>query len=205
MEWVAGHEGTALNFTGANNYVRVENSPELSPTKGITIAAWINPSWTGNSRILQKGQRDSQYRLLREWGNNFVFHLAGVTNGKLDGFSVPPIGEWTHVAATYDGSAMKVYYNGKVVGKLDANGALATTTEPLYIGTKHAEAPVDDELSGILDDIRIYNYALSEADIAAIYAGKELGRGKNWIPVLVIVVIAAVAAGLAIKKKKVTT
>jgi len=62
-----------------------------------------------------------------------------------------------------------------------------------------------DYFAGTIDDVRIYNYALSEADIAAIYAGKELGKGRNWIPVLVIVVIAAVAAGLAIRWKKATT
>jgi len=58
---------------------------------------------------------------------------------------------------------------------------------------------------GLIDDVRIYNYALSQAEVAAIYAGKEFGKGRNWIPVLVIVVIAAVAAGLAIRRKKATT
>jgi len=62
-----------------------------------------------------------------------------------------------------------------------------------------------DHFGGTIDDVRIYNYALSEANIAKIYAGKELGKGRNWIPVVVIVVIAAVAAGLAIRSKKTAT
>jgi len=59
-----------------------------------------------------------------------------------------------------------------------------------------------DHFGGTIDDVHIYNFALSQADIAKIFAGKELGKSGNWTPVLVIVVIALAAAGLAIYKIK---
>jgi hypothetical protein len=59
-----------------------------------------------------------------------------------------------------------------------------------------------DHFAGTIDDVRIYNYALSQAEIAKIYVGKELGEGGNRILILVVVVIAVAAAGLAIYKKK---
>ena len=206
VEWTDGHDGKALKFTGPYNYVLVEDSPELNPTYAITIVAWINPNWTGNNRILQKSIEgsDNQYRLLKEYGDNMVFHLPGVANDRLEFPGCPPAGEWTHLAAVYDGSKMIVYYNGEVAGEQDASGEMATSNGPLFIGTKHSEAPAGDEFNGILDDVRIYNYALSEADIAALYAGKELREGRNWIPIVVIVVIAVVVVGLAIRRKKVT-
>jgi hypothetical protein len=172
VEWTAdGKIGGALKFTGPYNYVQIQDSPSLDMTQEITIAAWINPSWTGNNRILQKssGGGDNQYRLLKEWGDNMVFHLPGLSPDRLEFVGLPPLGEWTHLAATYDGSSMKVYYNGVVVGEMEASGQLGTSDGTLCIGTKHETAPAGDEFNGMLDDVRIYNRALSVSEI------KQLG------------------------------
>ncbi|MEA3224943.1 MAG: LamG-like jellyroll fold domain-containing protein, partial [Planctomycetota bacterium] len=161
-----------MKFTGPYNYVSVPSSPELNPTGAITICVWINPSWTGNNRLLQKGRSDNQYRLIKEWGDNTKFHLSGV--GELFPQEVlPPLGEWTHLAATYDGSAMKLYFNGEIVAEMDASGDISTSDEPLIIGNKHETAPGGDEFNGILDDVRIYNRALSHSEI------KKLGGNSK--------------------------
>jgi hypothetical protein len=168
VEWVAeGHDGAALAFTGPYNYVLVPNAPSLNMTDAITIAAWINPSWTGNNRILQKssGGGDNQYRLLKEWGDNMVFHLPGVSPDRLEFPGCPPAGEWTHLVALYDGSRMAVYYNGILAGEQDSSGVIGVSDGPLFIGTKHQTAPAGDEFNGMLDDVRIYNRALSESEI----------------------------------------
>ncbi|MFB0553778.1 MAG: LamG-like jellyroll fold domain-containing protein [Phycisphaerae bacterium] len=166
VEWVDGYYGKALSFTGPYNYVLVQDSPSLNPTREITIAAWINPSWTGNNRILQKssGQGDNQYRLLKEWGDNLRLDLPGVGLLQVTG-NLPTFGEWTHLAATYDGSSMKIYYNAVVVGEMAASGDMSTSTGTLCIGTKHETAPAGDEFRGMLDDVRIYNRALSQSEI----------------------------------------
>jgi hypothetical protein len=172
VEWTTeGKVGGALKFTGPYNYVQIQDSPSLDMTNEITIAAWINPSWTGNNRILQKssGGGDNQYRLLKEWGDNMVFHLPGLSPDRLEFVGLPPLGEWTHLAATYDGSSMKVYYDGVVAGEMDASGQLGTSDGTLTIGTKHETAPAGDEFNGMLDDVRIYNRALSVSEI------KQLG------------------------------
>ncbi len=171
-EWTVGHLGGALAFpTTVNAYVEVPDSPELNPVETITITAWINPEWTGNNRIMQKGSSDNQFRLLRENGDNFVFHLAGLTNGRLEGFATPPDGEWTHVASTYDGSAMKVYYNAEVAGEQAASGQISTSGDSLFIGTKHATAPVGDGFGGKMDDVRLYNRAVAQEEIPGIMRG----------------------------------
>jgi len=98
-------------------------------TREITIAAWINPSWTGNNRILQKssGGGDNQYRLLKEWGDNMIFHLPGVSPDRLEFVGLPPLGEWTHLAAVYDRSRMIVYYNAEVAGEQNSSGDIGTS------------------------------------------------------------------------------
>ena len=167
VEWVDGHDGKALSFNGPYNYVLVQDSPSLDMTDAITIAAWINPNWTGNNRILQKssGGGDNQYRLLKEWGDNMVFHLPGLSPDRLEFPGLPPIGEWTHLAGVYDGSRMIVYYNGEIAGEQDSSGDLGTSDGTLTIGTKHETAPAGDEYHGMLDDIRIYNRGLSQSEI----------------------------------------
>jgi len=169
VEWTTdAHDGTALSFNGPYNYVLVQDSPSLNPTRQITIAAWIKPSWTGNNRILQKseGQGDNQYRLLKEWGDNTKFELPGVGTLFSENPGVlPPYGEWTHLAATYDGSTMKLYFDAVVVDEMDASGEMTTSTGTLCIGTKHETAPGGDEYHGIMDDVRIYNRALSQSEI----------------------------------------
>ncbi len=166
VEWVEGHDGSALSFNGPYNYVLVQDSPSLDMTDAITIAAWINPSWTGNNRILQKseGTGDNQYRLLKEWGDNLRFDVPGAGLLEVTG-NLPTYGEWTHLAATYDGSSIKIYYDAVVVGEMAASGDMATSTGTLCIGTKHETAPGGDEYHGIMDDVRIYNRALSQSEI----------------------------------------
>jgi hypothetical protein len=171
VEWTdAGKLGGAIKFTGPYNYVLVQDSPSLDPTRALSITAWINPSWTGNNRILQKssGGGDNQYRLLKEWGDNMVFHLPGLSPDRLEFVGLPPLGEWTHLAATYDGSSMKVYYNGAVKGQQASSGTMTTSNGTLCIGTKHVTAPAGDEYNGMLDDVRIYNRALSAGEIRVL-------------------------------------
>jgi hypothetical protein len=168
VAWAAGHEGPGLRFAGIDNYLRVENSPELNPTTALTLAVWINPTWSFHNRILQKEDGDNQYRLLKEHGDNMVFDLAGVTNGRLEHNVLPPTGEWTHLAATYDGSAMKLYYNAELVDSHAASGAINTSTKPLTIGSKHPGAPAGDEYRGLMDELRIYDCALNAREVQAL-------------------------------------
>jgi len=170
VKWTdAGKLGGAIKFTGPYNYVLVANNASLNPTRAITIAAWVNPSWTGNNRILQKSTEgsDNQYRLLKEGGNNIRFHIPPAANFEVTG-KIPPNGEWTHLAATYDGSMIRVYFNSLVVGETAWSGTMGTSDGPLFIGTKWSKAPAGDEFNGMMDDVRIYNRALSQSELAVL-------------------------------------
>ncbi|MFH1718232.1 MAG: LamG-like jellyroll fold domain-containing protein [Planctomycetota bacterium] len=170
VEWTAdGKIGGAMKFTGPYNYVLVQNNAKLNPTRQITIAAWVNPSWTGNNRILQKSTEgsDNQYRLLKEGGNNIRFHIPPAANFEVTG-NIPPNGEWTHLAATYDGSMIRVYFNAAVVGETAWSGTMQTSDGPLFIGTKWSKAPAGDEFNGMMDDVRIYDRALSVSELKVL-------------------------------------
>ena len=168
--WISpGKVGTSdLLFNAANfQSVSVPDSASLDPTTGLSITAWINcGNWSGNRRILQKGDGDNQYRLLAE-GGVFKFDLSGV--GTLT-TTLPPVNTWVHVAATWNGTAMAIYYNGVLKASVAASGTLATTSDALAIATKNGSGTAGDFFQGQLDDVRVYNRGLSAAEIAVVMA-----------------------------------
>ena len=178
--WVTGYIGGALRFDGIDDYVDVLNDPKLNPSSAITVVAWVKPSaWTGNNRILQKGVSDNQYRLLRE-NDVFKWHLASVVGGLSSVDTVPAVGEWHHVAGTYDGSKMRIYYDGSIVAETPASGQILATADRLYIGTKNDTAPSGDHFEGLIDDVRIYSYGLSQAEILSV-----AGLSGAYVPLTV--------------------
>ncbi len=157
----------ALAFNAASSqWVTAASSASLnSPLNAITIAAWIYPNdWSGNRRILQKGNSDNQYRLLAENGV-LKFHLSGVDQVTAP---LPPVAVWTHVAAVWDGGTMSLFINGAALTNRSAAGLINTTSDLLYIATKNSSAPSGDRFNGRLDDVRVYNRALNPVEVAAI-------------------------------------
>ena len=83
-EWKA-RERTAFRHCNLS-YVVVPSASTLNPTAAITIAAWVKAEdWDGNGRIVQKGDGDTQYRLLDE--GDLLFELDGVTGGHYGSFA----------------------------------------------------------------------------------------------------------------------
>ena len=168
--WIApGKVGaSALQFNAANEqFVSIFDSTSLDPTNGLTITAWINTSnWSGNRRIVQKGNGDNQYRLLAE-GGVFKFDLTGVNTLTT---TLPAVNTWVHVAGTWNGSTMAIYINGVLKASLAATGTNATTTDSLTIAAKNGSTTAGDYFLGSLDDVRIYNRGLSASEIAIVMA-----------------------------------
>jgi len=81
---------------------------------------------------------------------------------------------WYHLAATYDGNSLKAYKDGTLITSTPTpEGSSDAENETLKLGRHAQYADTTNYFGGILDDVRIYNYALSADDISAIHAGKE--------------------------------
>ena len=170
--WVLpGRIGSAaLAFDATNQqYVTVANAGSLNPSSAITLAAWVNAAdWGGNRRILQKGNSDNQYRFLAENGV-LKFHLNGVNTVTAP---LPPTNVWIYLAATWNGATMTIYTNGQIEVAQAAGGTITITTDPLTIGTKNGSTAMGDYFNGVLDEVRVYNRALSLPEInTAMHAG----------------------------------
>lgn len=170
--WVTGVTGQALSLDGTSQYAAVPDDASLDITGSITLAAWIRPKKQALQNIIKKAIIGSEngYELSLSTEGNVFFRFNQTTS--LDSFrlnstgSYPDDGEtWMHIAATYDGSSIiKIYINGveNASKALTAPPPINTNALSLVIG---AQSDASRKFFGTIDDVRIYNSALSAAQI----------------------------------------
>jgi hypothetical protein len=163
----SGKYGGALVFNGTNAVVTISNSPTLQLSTAMTLEAWVNPLVVDSSwrDVIYKGQ-DNYY--LEGTSMSGSVPSAGGTFGTshqvLYGVAALPTNTWTHLAATYDGTTARLYVNGVQVASQAQTGAIATSANPLQIG---GDSFYGQFFQGTIDEVRIYNVALTTAQIQA--------------------------------------
>ena len=163
--WTTGKNGGALQFDGANDRVRVNDSHSLDLSSASTFEAWVFPTAapTGWRTILQKEVDAYVFAASNDQNTpSSGGTLNGVCCTHVYGTAGLPINAWTHVAATYDGPSIRLYVNGAQVASGAASGTYEQNANPLWIG---GNAVYGEHFQGKLDDIRIYNRALTGAEI----------------------------------------
>ncbi len=171
-----GKIGGALEFDGNGDYVNIGKGADFDITKQITVTAWIkvnrfDKEWQA---IIAKG--DSAWRMQRvRETDSLEFACSGLAVpgtewGGIYGKLNVNDGQWHHAAGVYDGKKLSLYVDGKLDVSSNAPGNINVNDYPVYIG-ENAEQ-TGRFWSGLIDDVRIYNYAVSEGDILALAAGK---------------------------------
>jgi chitodextrinase len=161
----AGRYGNALVFNGSSSRITIADAPSLYLGTGATLEAWVNPSTTSASwaDIIYKGN-DNYYVDAVNGAPVAGVTLSSSTNSNTFGPSALPTNTWTHLAETFDGSTIRLYVNGVQVGSTALNGTLLTSTNPLEIGSDHIYGQY---FQGTIDEVRIYNVALTPTQIQA--------------------------------------
>lgn len=157
----------AYHFNGYSDYIAVPDNEKLHVTGQITMAAWIYiDSYTSNWwPIICKGYAEDAYRFNVYLGKLAIQGAGGGTNhGNID----VPQNQWVHVAATWNGNSLIFYVNG-IPDPVSFGFAWNTNNDNLFIGM---DPPGLYEYSqGKIDEVRIYNRALSEAEIQELHTG----------------------------------
>ena len=167
----SGKFGKALSFDGVNDWVTIAHAPELSLTTGMTLEAWVYPTVNGNGlwrAVVFKEQAGSLVYALNASDavdSLPVYEVASAASGVIAarGGSQLPLNAWTHLAATYDGTTMRVFVNGVQVGTTAGSGNLLTSTGSLRIGGNIWGG----YFQGRIDEVRIFNVARTAAQITA--------------------------------------
>src|ERR1051325_8851670 len=163
-----GKFGNALSFT-APDWVTVNDSNTLDLTSGMTLEAWIFPTAvTGNwTTVIFKEQPEVNNQVYGLYGSSpSTLPLIDVytdTIHELYGPTPLPLNDWTFLAATYDAvNGLSLFVNGAQVAHLTVTGNMVTSTGPLRMG---GNSLFGEYFEGIIDNVRIYNRALSQTEI----------------------------------------
>ncbi|NIO16688.1 MAG: hypothetical protein GTN70_06780 [Deltaproteobacteria bacterium] len=170
--------GAASFIKGSNSGITIPSAPSLNITGGITMAAWVNMAVNdGDGTILSKSDASSSNETYTFWASFWKssnhmaawFLPAGVIYDS--GVSVPA-GKWDHLAVTYDGllnGYIRFYVNGILVAtQQSSTSGLTANNSNLHIGA--SPWPISEDFSGLMDEVRLYNRALSDVEIQMLYA-----------------------------------
>jgi chitodextrinase len=160
--WTTGKFGKALLFNGAGSMVTINDSASLDLTTAMTLEAWVYPTAlsTSWSDIIYKDP-DGYFLMgttpqaqAPDFGGSFA--SANVYGTKL------PLNTWSHLAGSYDGTTMSFYLNGAIVSSRAQTGSVLVSAGSLFIGGDTASGQY---WTGRIDEVRIYNRALSASEI----------------------------------------
>ena len=182
-----GKVGGSLRFNGTN-YVTVPDSDEWAfGTKDFTIDLWANFDVPGSGSIGHPGDifigNDEGPGSVRKWffalgGGNLNFHINSPSIGPrffpLAPFS-PMVGQWYHLAVTKSGTTYTLYINGVLSATAVDTNPIPNANAPLTIG----QAEQIGFMNGRLDEITIYNHALTQAELQAIFDADTFGKCKD--------------------------
>ena len=174
--WTDGKVGKALIFDGTNDWVRVTSSVSLDITKNISVFALVNRlrivDW---ERILGKyfwaGGNAGSWEL--DLGQGYLRCIFNI-GGEWVSAHAPPgttnnTSTWYFVGCAYDGSSLFNYINTEIKKITNASGNISITSYPLAIGATSDGSSTQNHIQGLIDEVRIYNRALSDAEIKALY------------------------------------
>jgi len=166
--WTAsGRFGKALQFNGRNTMVSVGDSPDFDLIAGMTLEAWINPAdiSDGSPVIVKENGGDISYALYggKASTQSEIFVRGGSTTSSTLGGALP-LNQWTHVAATFDGTYLRIYHNGGLRSTKIIGHKINVSANALRIG---GNAAFGEWFNGRIDEVRIYNRALTAAEIAS--------------------------------------
>jgi hypothetical protein len=172
--FATGKLGQALALDGVNDYVTVAHNTALNPSTAATIAGWfkadvLDPETDAGDSLVMKGNWNSNnsYSLVfyqgqlrcnigRVWNAGLTYAASNFTTG-----------QWYHVACRADASGHTLFVNGVPVAANATAAGSVTDTNPLVLGYNGAAGTVGF-FDGLLDDMRLYTVALSNADIQAL-------------------------------------
>lgn len=196
--YASGLVDNAFSFDGTDDYIIIQNSEELNPTSVITLAMWVKLSATGGHQFLinkfygnfSNGPNDDSYSMNITPNRNLGLQVETIDNGSLrDNILVTaPVdifdGNYHFIVGKYDGQAMKLYYDGQEVTNIIrspgvVSGSIQSSpTTPVRIGAGSNGNADDWFVNGLVDEVNIYNVALSDAQILELYEAGAAGICK---------------------------
>jgi chitodextrinase len=165
----------AYAFNGTSSEIIAQNSPQLN-SPYTTVSFWINVAElpaSGEAFLLTFGGWQERWKISLPQHGKLVWttnNSSGISDMDAGNGNELPIGEWKHVVVTHDGTQDKIYIDGVLVASKNVAGTLNNTTKDLGMGFNLVDG--GNYFKGSLDDVQIYNVALTDAEVAALHAAQ---------------------------------
>lgn len=188
-----GKSGQAANLNGTDSYLTLPKEHAYAGYDEITVATWVNWRGGGNwQRIFDFGNNTNQFMFLSPSSGNNMLRFA-IKNGggeQIVQTSKLASNQWVHVAVTLGGKAAKLYVNGELKATNNNVTIKPSDFKPgvNYIGKSQFNDPL---FNGLIDEFRLYNYAMSAAEIQAVY-----NNTAKWIDNSLLTVLLDEAAAI---------
>lgn len=182
-QWQPGRIDGALAFDGLDDYVSIKDTPDFDIAAEITVACWIKVTKFDKPWQAITAKGNLAWRIIRAHNSrNIEFACTGVNVpntvwGNVYGRSVVDDSKWHHLAGVYDGMRVCLYVDGVLDASIEGTGEMNTNDDYVLIGANAGDAW--RYWHGLIDDVRVYSYALSEAQVKEIYAGRGPGPNKK--------------------------
>jgi hypothetical protein len=163
----SGVFGAPRKFDGTDDYVDCGNDSSLDITDAITIEAWVKSALSVVYYLFCRGlaNNDGYYSYIRGTGEiGFKTNQSGSNQTTESSAGTLTADEWQHIIITRDGATGKIYLNGQEISyKIqDSHSDPVTSGRNLYIGQSDTGTA---RFNGSIDGVKIYNRALSAADV----------------------------------------
>lgn len=174
LHGASGEAYGALSFDGENDFIRLDGNPTFE-NSSFSIGLWLKTSVGEFGPIVHVGRDDGQENngfslgvggtTINLPGQNLMAHFSGV--GYFDVSSFIPHESWQHVCITWDSSLMTFYVQGNAAGSLETPSTFTVPSSKLYLAA--LSETVYQKFGGALDEIGIWNRAISEDEVMALY------------------------------------
>jgi len=160
--------GAAASFDGTNDRIDVIDSNSLDLTSGMTLEAWVRPTANSSYRtvVLKEVSGELAYSLYAADSDHGARSSGWVrvasASHYADGTNTLPLNVYSHIAVTYNGSALVFYVNGVATRSTAVTGNIQISSMPLRIG---GNTIWGEYFQGQIDEVRVYNRALSQSEI----------------------------------------
>lgn len=171
--WTTGQYGAALSFDGTDDYITVSDSSELNPTDALTVAVWAKSNEATFSSWLkpvEKGAFDEDGYGLHGVLNSNAYRFSVYYNGTeyyVDSDTLT-VTMWHHIVGVYSDGAISIYVDGEFENSTSA--VLGASSRVLRVGCASAGG---EYWNGIIDEVQVYECALSEYEILSLYGASE--------------------------------
>jgi hypothetical protein len=197
--WTAGKTGGGLSFNGNSSYVDVPDAASLrfNQNSSFSMTYWAKPQYNVGGVVVSKMTRNTigSFGYMSQYSPSIKkFDFYAESTGRYyqladTGLNSITPDDWCFIAGVYDNKTMKIYLNGVLKSTVTFNYNTGNTVPDadLTIGVRTNMGTLESYYKGALDDLRIYNNALTASEIQQIYTIPEpctlllLGLGAAFI------------------------